>query len=87
MSDAVYRKWPLSHRRSRPLPSRFDPDDLLRRPPQELVEMITRRQQELWVHPIGVGQPPPSPGRLVRDLSLVVLTLLRLIDARQERSR
>ena len=87
MSHQLYRKWPLSFRRSRRLPRVFNPDDLLRRTPAELLELIVGRLQELWPAQQWPTLEQPSSARLVEDISLIGITLVRVIDALQRQSR
>lgn len=82
MQDRFYTNWPLDHRPSQRLPSRFDPDDLLRRDPKELLEMIVRRLQELWDPRTSTGVRQSSLTRLIEDFTLLALAVLRLVDAR-----
>ena len=81
MSIGLYRKWPLSFRRSRKLPRTFNPDDLLRRTPAELVELLVGRLQELWPSQQWPTLELPSRARSVEDFSLIGIALVRVVDA------
>ena len=80
MSIGLYRKWPLSLRRSRKLPRTLNPDDLLRHTPAELVELLVGRLQELWPSRQWPTLTLPSRARLVEDISLVSIVLIRVVD-------
>ena len=80
MSLGLYRKWPLSSRRSRRLPGRVDLDDLLRRSPKELVEMAIGRLQEASREPAVFE----NPSRISDDLQLLGLVVVRLIDVLEQ---
>ena len=83
MSNALYRNSPLSWRKAKRPPHRFDPDELLERGLAEALDTLTGRLQELWTdrdhHHVVTSGP-----RSVEDFTMVAIVLLLVVDAQEQ---